>query len=90
MSYAVVWLLPLGLAGCVTLPANPEKMTADQLREWSKDKNATVTCAVLNSPYGKGSLVALTLDKGIVVNGVLTVDDACKVTIQSATKPAGP
>lgn len=80
----------LGALGCASLPANPEHMSPEQIREWVKDRNASVLCAVVNTPYGRGYVLALGLDRGIVLNGTLVVDDACKVTIQSQTKPAGP
>lgn len=73
-------------AGCASLPANPTEMTADQLREWVKDKNANIACAVINSPYGRGVGVYVVLDRGIVVNGTVTVDSECKVVIQNQPK----
>lgn len=76
--------------GCVTggsLPANPEKMSAEQLKEWVKDKNANAGCLVANTPYGKGNSVFLALDRGIVVNGTLIIEDNCKVTIINGPAP---
>ena len=80
-------LAALACAGCLSLPANPTEMTPDQLKEWVKDKNASVGCVVANSPYGKGNGLYLVLDKGIIPNGTVTIDDACKVVI-SNTAPA--
>lgn len=80
MKYIVLIGL-LSLTGCASFPASPSTMTPEQLREWAKDKNANVVCIVANTPYGKGSALYLNLDKGVVVNGTMTVDDACKTTI---------
>jgi len=79
-------LLPLILAaGCANVvPADPAKMTPDQLREWSKDRNANVSCGVVNSPYGRGVMTYVTLDRSVVINGSVTVDNECKVTILSS------
>lgn len=75
------------VSGCAaTLPANPEKMTADQLREWVKDKNANVSCGVINSPYGRGVMTSVVLDKAVVINGTVSVDSECKVTIQNDSR----
>ena len=75
------------LAGCATLPGNPSKMSPEQIKEAVKDKNANIGCGVINSPYGRGVAVYVTLDKAVVVNGSVVVDDQCKVTITN-TMPA--
>lgn len=85
----ILVLSVLLVSGCMQMPANPEKMTPDQLREWAKDKNANIACGVINSPYGRGVGTYVVLDKGIVVNGSVTVDPECKITITN-TVPAKP
>lgn len=77
------------LGGCMTIPANPADMSAEQLREWIKDKNANVTCVIANTPYGKGSVVMMTVDRSLIVNGSMTIDDACKITMTNQAKPPG-
>jgi len=74
------------LMGCMTLPADPAKMSPEQLREWAKDKNANIACGVFLSPYGKGVGTYIVLDKGIVFNGAITVDPECKVTITNDSR----
>jgi hypothetical protein len=84
MRHLAVVLAGLGLAGCLnggSLPANPKEMSAEQLKEWVKDKNANAGCLVANTPYGKGNSVFLALDKGIVVNGTIIIKDNCEITI---------
>ena len=85
MNYLIVVLVIL-LGGCASLPASPTAMTPEQLKEWSKDKNANVVCVVANTPYGKGSALYLNLDKGVIVSGTITVDDACKTVITNQPK----
>jgi hypothetical protein len=90
MRALTLLFVALMIGGCVTggaLPANPEKMSAEQLKEWVKDKNANAGCLVANTPYGKGNSVFLALDKGIVVNGTITIKDNCEITIQNGTTP---
>ena len=84
---AIVFIGIFAFAGCASIPANPTEMTPDQLKEWVKDKNANIACGVINSPYGRGIAVYVVLDKAVVVNGMVTVDDACKVTITNAPAP---
>jgi len=74
------------LGGCATLPGNPEKMSADQLKELVKDKNANVGCATVQTPY-KGNVVYMVLDKSVVVNGTLTVKSDCEISITTVTSP---
>jgi hypothetical protein len=80
-------LLVLPLTGCagLTIPADPARMTAEQLREWRKDSNANVTCVRANTPYGNVVTVFVVLDKGVVPAGTVTVDEGCKTTV--TTKP---
>ena len=85
----LIWLLTLlAMTGCATIPGNPTTMTPEQLREIVKDKNANVGCATVQTPY-KGNVVYLVLDKGIVVNGTMTVKSDCEITITngSGAKP---
>ena len=84
-------LAALALTGCVgapTIPADPAKMTPEQLRAVASDKNANVSCVVANSPYGRGVMTYAVLDKGIVVNGTVSVDNECKITVTNTVPPA--
>ena len=90
MKHAALFSFAIALTGCAALPADPSKMTADQLHEWVRDKNANISCGVFNSPYGRGVMTYVVLDKGIVVDGSVSVDNECKVMISNAPKPARP
>lgn len=77
-------------AACSTLPGGIDysKMDAAQIKALSADKSISAACTTANSVYGRVVTVAMTVDKGTVVNGGVSVDDACKVTITNATAPA--
>lgn len=81
-------LLMLGVAvftltGCASMLGNApvEKMTAAQIHEFAKIKDANVTCIIVNSPYGKGTALFLSLDKAVIPAGSFTVDDNCVAKI---------
>jgi len=81
---AVVLMVGL-LAGCA--PFNPASMSPEQLAAFAKIKDATVTCIIANTPYGKGSGLYINLDKGVLTSGTVTIDDACKTTISNSAAP---
>lgn len=80
----------LALAGCNSLPADPAAMSPEQLKEWAKDKNANISCGIVNSPWGRGVGTYVVLDKGTVFNGTVTVDNECKVTISNDSRTVKP
>ena len=85
---ASLLLLLLSLDGCFGGLGKIEHMTPEQIKEMAKIKDANITCIELGSPYGKGHGVFLNLDKGVILDdGIVTIDDACKVTINSGVKP---
>lgn len=87
--YLTLSLAVASLAACASLPADPAKMSAEQLTAYAKDRNATASCAVINSPYGRGVATYVVLDKGTIINGTLTMDSECKVSISNmAAAPA--
>ena len=83
--WALVVAAGLLLGGCLSLPANPTAMTPEQIKEWVKDKSANIACGTVNTPY-KITLLSLNLDKGLLINGVVKIDDGCQVTITNAPK----
>lgn len=80
----------LVLGGCAsggTMLADPSKMSAEQIAAMAKLKEANVWCVVINSPYGKGSSVAINTDKGVAGN--IRVGDSCAIEMTGpAPKPA--
>jgi len=80
-------VLAIAGAGCVGPMGAIGDLKASQLHELAKIKDANVTCVVANSPYGKGTALFLNYDKGVLPAGVVTIDDACKVTINVTPPP---
>ena len=74
------------LAGCNSMPADPAKMGADQIREWVKDKSAAVTCISTKNAVGNVTAIVANLDKGAVHTGTVTVNADCVTMIQSDPK----
>jgi len=81
MRYLFPVLLLTGCAAAPSLPVDYANMSPDQLKQLVADKNATAVCAVVNGPWGKGSVVSVNLDRGTVNTGSMTVDSECKVSI---------
>lgn len=74
-------------SGCAAqLPADPIRMSPEQLKEWVKDKNASVSCGKVNTPYGPTVVTSVNIDKAVIPNGTVTVDGECKVTITNEGK----
>jgi len=80
------------LTGCagVTLPADPSKMSPQQLSAMARDKNANVSCAVAAGPWGKGSAVFVVMDQAPKFSGTVVVDSECKTTITLQAEPTKP
>lgn len=81
----MVLLAVLAFTGCANLPADPTKMSPEQLREAAKDRSASAACTVVNSPWGVGRTIYVVLDQKTIPTGVVTVSADCTVTIQSET-----
>lgn len=80
-------ILPLLLAGCAgTIPADPSKMTAEQIKAMASDRSAVATCSTGNGPWGVVRTTYVQLDKATIPAGTVTVGTDCTVTIQSSTK----
>lgn len=82
MKYLILALL----AGCAQLPGNPENMSPEQLREYAKDKSASVQCVIVFSPWGKGVVTSVNLDKSVVATGSVSVNNECLITIVNESK----
>jgi hypothetical protein len=82
-------VIPL-LWGCTTLPADPAKMTPEQLTAYAKDKNASISCVQARNATGTVAMITVNLDKSTLVAGSVTVKPAsdCEATITSYGKPA--
>ena len=74
------------LTACNSMPADPAKMTPEQLREWVRDKSASVTCISAKNAVGNVTTVVANLDAGTVKTGVVTISTDCVTTINSGVK----
>lgn len=82
----------LVLGGCAGGPFGPDlaKMTAEQIKEASKVRDAVVTCVEIGTPWGKQRAVTMSVDKGVIGNGQVTVDGECKATFGNDTRKPAP
>ena len=89
MKGVLVVVAVASLQGCAGGLFGPDlaKMTADQIKETSRIKDANVACVEVGTPWGKQRSVVVSVDKSVVVNGSLTVDGECKATFQNAPAP---
>ena len=89
MRALVIASLALALSGCASMLGNApvQEMTAKQLHEFAKIKDATITCLIVNSPYGKGMALFLSLDKAVIPAGSVSVVDNCVAKIITGPVP---
>jgi hypothetical protein len=77
----------LALTACAGIPADPSKMTPEQLRESAKDRSAMASCTTANSPWGVGRTIYVQIDRQTLPTGSVTVAADCAVTFNSETAP---
>ena len=76
------------LPGCSSLMGTDyTKMSADQISAAVKDKDSAVICIQAGTPWGKQSTTMIRADKGVVVNGAITVDGDCKASFSNQPPP---
>ena len=80
---ALVAVVAFALTGCTGLPG----MTPEQLEAAGKAKDVSVVCAMGTGPWGKVQTIYLNIDRTVIKNGSVLVDDACKVTFANKEKP---
>lgn len=76
------------IVGCAALPADPAKMSPDQLKAAAKDKNAAVACSNGKTAAGNVTLVYVNLDQAVRLGSTATVEADCKTTITTTSQPA--
>ena len=80
-------VLLLHLAGCATAPADPSKLSADQLRALAADRSAVASCATTMTPWGPIRTTLVQLDRATIPAGRVTVGADCTVTVESEAVP---
>jgi hypothetical protein len=77
----------LALTACAGIPADPSRMTPEQLRESAKDRSAMASCTTASSPWGDGRTIYVQIDRQTLPTGSVTVAADCAVTFHSETAP---
>lgn len=70
--------IAITLSGCALSPQTAAQLSPDQIEQLARDKNASLFCAVINSPFGRGIVLSINADK-MAVYGDLTVNEKCEV-----------
>lgn len=91
-SFLVCALLLL-VPGCASMQGS--NMSADQLRAVAADKGLAGGCVTVVGPWGTARTTFVSADKGVVINGAVSVDpNTCAVTFTNTaptkTAPAAP
>lgn len=84
-------LTAFALSACTTLPGGIDysKMDAAQIKALTADKSISAACTTVRSPLGSIVTVTLTVDRGTVVNGAVSVDQTCEIAVVSSRPPRG-
>ena len=76
-------------ASCASvLPADPAKMSPEQLKASAKDKNAAVACSNGKTAAGNVTMVYVNMDQAVRLGSTATVEADCRVTITTTSAPA--
>lgn len=67
-SVALASASVLLLAGCATIPMDPSRMTAEQIKAAVADKSYSMGCAHVETPYKIGTIF-MNLDKAVLPSG---------------------
>jgi starvation-inducible outer membrane lipoprotein len=73
------------LAGCVSLPADPSKMSAEQLKATAKDRNASVACSNGKTAAGNVTMVYVNTDQAVRLGSQVTVEPDCRTIVTTTT-----
>ena len=76
------------LTACAgTLPADPAKMSPEQLKANAKDKNSSVACSNGKTAAGNVTMVYVNVDQAVPLGSSVTVEADCKTTVQATIVP---
>lgn len=85
LSLAVLAAVALSACGSL-VPADPSKMTADQLKANAKDKNASASCINAKTVTGNVTAVYVNTDQAPKLGSVVTIKSDCEVTITTTSQ----
>lgn len=72
------------LSGCATTAQ--QSMSPEQLKALAADKNFSAVCSTVTGIHGTGKFVYVNVDRSVVNNGEIHVDNNCLVTMTN-TRP---
>jgi hypothetical protein len=75
------------LTGCATAPADPSKLSADQLRALAADRSALASCSTTNTPWGPFRTTLVQLDRATIPAGEVSIGADCTVTVRTQAAP---
>ena len=73
------------LSACAT---SNSQMSAEQLKAIAADKNFSAVCSNITGVWGTGKFVYANVDRTVVVNGTISVDANCLVTMSNESTAA--
>lgn len=77
----------IAIVGCAgSLPADPSKMSPEQLKASARDKNASAACSNAKTTAGNVTLVYVNLDQALPLGSKATVESDCRVTITTTSE----
>lgn len=90
MKYHLLIALPaLLLAACAsTLPADPAKMDAAQIKAWAADNKGLAVCINGKTAAGNVTSTYVSLDQVKAIEGSVTVETDCRIVMSSSGKAA--
>ena len=83
----------MALSGCAGMGGHGlEAMSADQIREAAKMKDASIVVTDVNSVWGRVKTIFMSVDKAVIEDGKVTVTPEGSVTFENkkAFKPEPP
>ncbi len=90
----VVVAVLVSMAGCQSLMQPSTEMSASQMKELVKDKNASVICASVIGAWGTAKTVVINLDQNAIKDGGISIDGekgcTASITSMAPVKPVLP
>lgn len=84
MTRILILAAAAALAGCMSLPADPSKMTPEQLAAAAKDRGAAVSCYSVGNAIWRVLAVLVQADKG--TGATARASDDCRAVSVETTK----
>ena len=79
MTRILILAAVAAISGCMSMPADPSRLSPEQLKALASDKNVSAVCAVLTTPWGPQRSALLSVDKSVLMAGAVAIDQDCKL-----------